>query len=292
MGAAGLDHGHQQSADQGAGNRGRIVAATATELVTDDATDNRADERGAARLTADGFRSGIATWHHHGRLGSGQGHSPLPRALHDRIDRPDTAGWTRLAGGDRFAADDVVRAREGARIDRVQGSCQARLGNSLHPEGEGDVRALSGSLCHVDLAEMEGHPHVEPVLLREDGTECGRNEGGKLCIKKPWPGMMRTMWGDHERYITTYFSMFKDMYFTGDGCRIDEDGDYWLMGRIDDVVNVSGHRLGTAEIESALVEHETVAEAAVVGYPHEIKGQGIFAYVFLNLDVEVKIPSE
>ena len=122
---------------------------------------------------------------------------------------------------------------------------------------------------------------VEPTLLREDGTECGRNEGGKLCIKKPWPGMMRTMWGDHDRFIDTYFTMYNDLYFTGDGCRIDDDGDYWLMGRIDDVVNVSGHRIGTAEVESALVSHAKVAEAAVAPMPHEIKGQGLYAYVTL-----------
>ena len=122
---------------------------------------------------------------------------------------------------------------------------------------------------------------VEPVLLREDGTECGVNEGGKLCIKKPWPAMMRTMWGDHDRFVDTYFTMYNDLYFTGDGCRIDEDGDYWLMGRIDDVVNVSGHRIGTAEVESALVSHDSVAEAAVAPMPHEIKGQGLYAYVTL-----------
>jgi acetyl-CoA synthetase len=122
---------------------------------------------------------------------------------------------------------------------------------------------------------------VEPVLLREDGTECDRNEGGKLCIRKPWPGMMRTMWGDHDRFIDTYFTMYNDLYFTGDGCRIDPDGDYWLMGRIDDVVNVSGHRIGTAEVESALVSHAEVAEAAVAPMPHEIKGQGLYAYVTL-----------
>ncbi len=122
---------------------------------------------------------------------------------------------------------------------------------------------------------------VEPVILRDDGTECGVNEGGKLCIKKPWPGMMRTMWGDHDRFIETYFTMYNDLYFTGDGCRIDEDGDYWLMGRIDDVVNVSGHRIGTAEVESALVSHDKVAEAAVAPMPHDIKGQGLYAYVTL-----------
>ena len=123
---------------------------------------------------------------------------------------------------------------------------------------------------------------VDPVVLKEDGSECGVNEGGKLCIRKPWPGMMRTMWGDHDRFIDTYFTMYNDYYFTGDGCRVDEDGDYWLMGRIDDVVNVSGHRIGTAEVESALVSHPKVAEAAVTPMPHEIKGQALYAFVTLN----------
>lgn len=127
---------------------------------------------------------------------------------------------------------------------------------------------------------------VDPVILRDDAAECDIDEGGKLCIRKPWPGIMRTMWGDHDRFIDTYFAMFNDMYFTGDGCRIDDDGDYWLMGRIDDVVNVSGHRIGTAEVESALVSHAKVAEAAVTPVPHEIKGQGLYAYVTLNEGVE------
>jgi acetyl-CoA synthetase len=127
---------------------------------------------------------------------------------------------------------------------------------------------------------------VEPVVLRDDGSECSINEGGKLCIKKPWPGMMRTMWGDHERFIQTYFSMFPDLYFTGDGCRLDQDGDYWLMGRVDDVVNVSGHRIGTAEVESALVSHAKVAEAAVAPMPHDIKGQALYAFVTLREGVE------
>jgi len=122
---------------------------------------------------------------------------------------------------------------------------------------------------------------VDPVVLRDDASDCDRNEGGKLCIRKPWPGMMRTMWGDHERFIDTYFTMFDNVYFAGDGCRIDDDGDYWLMGRIDDVVNVSGHRIGTAEVESALVSHEKVAEAAVTPVPHDIKGQGLYAFVTL-----------
>jgi len=123
---------------------------------------------------------------------------------------------------------------------------------------------------------------IEPVVLRDDGTECKPNEGGKLCIKKPWPGIMRTTWGDHERFVNTYFSTFKNMYFTGDGCRIDADGDYWLLGRVDDVVNVSGHRIGTAEVESALVSHAKVAEAAVAPMPHDIKGQALYAFVTLK----------
>jgi acetyl-CoA synthetase len=123
---------------------------------------------------------------------------------------------------------------------------------------------------------------VDPVVLRDDGTPCDANEGGKLCIRRPWPGMMRTMWGDHDRFIDTYFTMFPDLYFSGDGCRVDQDGDYWLMGRIDDVVNVSGHRIGTAEVESALVSHAKVAEAAVTPMPHEIKGQGLYAFVTLK----------
>ena len=122
---------------------------------------------------------------------------------------------------------------------------------------------------------------VEPVVLRDDEAKCDVNEGGKLCIRRPWPGMMRTMWGDHDRFIDTYFTMYDDIYFAGDGCRVDQDGDYWLMGRIDDVVNVSGHRIGTAEVESALVSHDKVAEAAVTPIPHEIKGQGLYAFVTL-----------
>ena len=127
---------------------------------------------------------------------------------------------------------------------------------------------------------------VDTTILRDDGSQCSVNEGGKLCIRKPWPGMMRTMWGDHDRFIDTYFTMYDDIYFAGDGCRIDNDGDYWLMGRIDDVVNVSGHRIGTAEVESALVSHTKVAEAAVTPVPHEIKGQGLYAYVTLVNGVE------
>jgi len=127
---------------------------------------------------------------------------------------------------------------------------------------------------------------VDAVVLRDDGSQCDVNEGGKLCIRKPWPGMMRTMWGDHDRFVDTYFTMYDNIYFAGDGCRIDEDGDYWLMGRIDDVVNVSGHRIGTAEVESALVSHAKVAEAAVTPMPHEIKGQTLYAFVTVIGGVE------
>ena len=127
---------------------------------------------------------------------------------------------------------------------------------------------------------------VDAVVLRDDGSECGPNEGGKLVIRKPWPGMMRTMWGDHDRFVETYFTMYNDIYFAGDGCRVDQDGDFWLMGRIDDVVNVSGHRIGTAEVESALVGNAKVAEAAVCPVPHEVKGQGLYAYVTLKDGIE------
>lgn len=127
---------------------------------------------------------------------------------------------------------------------------------------------------------------VEPVVVDDQGQELPRGESGKLCIKKPWPGIMRTTYGDHERFEQTYFSTFKGLYFSGDGCRVDADGDYWLLGRVDDVINISGHRLGTAEVESALVSHPAVAEAAVVGYPHDIKGQGIYAYVTLKVGNE------
>ena len=129
-------------------------------------------------------------------------------------------------------------------------------------------------------------PGVEPIILREDGSEAGVNEGGYLCIRRPWPGMMRTVWGDPQRFKEVYFTRFPGYYFTSDGARRDEDGYYWLMGRIDDVIKVSGHRLGTAEIESALVSHHKVAEAAVVSIPHEIKGEGIYAYVTLKSGVE------
>ena len=120
---------------------------------------------------------------------------------------------------------------------------------------------------------------IEPVIVDNDGKELEGAASGNLCIKRPWPSMMRGVYGDPERFFNTYFVQFKGYYFTGDGANRDEDGYYWITGRVDDVLNVSGHRLGSAEVESALVEHQSVAEAAVVGYPHDIKGQGIYAYV-------------
>ncbi len=122
---------------------------------------------------------------------------------------------------------------------------------------------------------------VEPQLVDPDGEVLEGAASGNLCLVRSWPGQMRSVYGDHERFVSTYFSTYKGKYFTGDGCRRDEDDYYWITGRVDDVLNISGHRLGTAEIESALVSHRCVAEAAVVGYPHDIKGQGIYCYVTL-----------
>jgi acetyl-CoA synthetase len=132
-------------------------------------------------------------------------------------------------------------------------------------------------------------PGVLPKILREDGSECEVEEGGSLVITKPWPGMLRGFWNDtdRKRFKETYFTIFPGQYFTGDGAKKDEDGYFWLMGRIDDVINVSGHRIGTAEVESALVSHPSVAEAAVIGIPHEVKGQGIYAFVTLKTGIKI-----
>src|SRR6185437_3120262 len=123
---------------------------------------------------------------------------------------------------------------------------------------------------------------VVPEIVDADGKVLEGETSGNLCLTRSWPGQMRTVYGDHARFEQTYFSTYKGKYFTGDGCRRDADGYYWITGRVDDVINVSGHRLGTAELESALVGNAKVAEAAVVGYPHDIKGQGIYAYVILK----------
>ena len=150
---------------------------------------------------------------------------------------------------------------------------------------------LPGAHATKPGAAMRPFFGVQPVVLEPTtGAEIHESPTeGVLCIKDSWPGQMRTVWGDHERFEKTYFSDYKGYYFAGDGCKRDEDGDYWITGRVDDVINVSGHRMGTAEVESALVAHAKVAEAAVVGYPHDIKGQGIYCYVTLMNGVE---PSE
>jgi acetyl-CoA synthetase len=127
---------------------------------------------------------------------------------------------------------------------------------------------------------------IQPVIVDGEGRVLEGEAEGNLCIDDSWPGQMRTVYGDHQRFVDTYFKTFPGKYFTGDGCRRDKDGYYWITGRVDDVINVAGHRLGTAEVESALVAHQKVAEAAVVGYPHDIKGQGIYAYVTLKAGIE------
>jgi acetyl-CoA synthetase len=146
------------------------------------------------------------------------------------------------------------------------------------------ITPLPGAMTLKPGSANRPFPGVVPRILKEDGSPAGPNEGGYLVIEKPWPGMIRGTYGDPENKLvkTVYFSRFAGKYLTGDGARTDPDGDYWLMGRIDDVINISGHRLGTAEVESALVSHEAVAEAAVVGFPHDIKGEGIYVYVTLK----------
>ena len=147
---------------------------------------------------------------------------------------------------------------------------------------------LPGAHAMKPGAAMKPFFGIEPVVLEPSSGALieGNDVEGVLCIKSSWPAQMRTVWGDHERFEKTYFSDYKGFYFSGDGCRRDADGDYWITGRVDDVINVSGHRMGTAEVESALVAHSAVAEAAVVGYPHQIKGQGIYCYVTLMHDQE------
>ena len=125
-------------------------------------------------------------------------------------------------------------------------------------------------------------PGIVPVLMDSEGQRMRGPGEGRLCLEFPWPGQARTVWGDHARYVATYFQHYPGMYFTGDGCRRDADGYHWITGRVDDVINVSGHRMGTAEFEAALVSVDSVAEAGVVGYPHPIKGQGVYAYIVLQ----------
>ncbi len=146
------------------------------------------------------------------------------------------------------------------------------------------ITPLPGAMTLKPGSASGPFPGIFPKVIKEDGSAAKANEGGYLIIEKPWPGMLRGTYGDpeNERIKEVYFSRFPGVYMTGDGARVDEDGDYWLLGRIDDVINISGHRLGTAEVESALVSHESVAESAVVGYPHEIKGEGIYVFVTLK----------
>lgn len=159
---------------------------------------------------------------------------------------------------------------------------QTETGGHLLTPLPGATATKPGSACKPFFG-------IQPAIVDKDGhPQEGKTEGA-LCMLDSWPGQMRSLYGDHERFIQTYFSAFKGKYFTGDGARRDEDGYYWITGRMDDVINVSGHRLGTAEIESAIDEHPDVAEAAVVGFPHDIKGQGIYAYVTL---CEGKEPSD
>lgn len=150
------------------------------------------------------------------------------------------------------------------------------------------ITPLPGAMSLKPGSASRPFPGVVPKVLKKDGSQAEINEGGYLVFSEPWPGMLRGTWGDkkNQRFKEIYFSRFPGNYFSGDGCRIDQDGDYWLLGRIDDVINVSGHRLSTAEIESAIVSHEAVVESAVVGYPHEIKGEGIFAFVTLKENIK------
>ncbi|MDO9127386.1 MAG: AMP-binding protein, partial [Parvibaculum sp.] len=144
------------------------------------------------------------------------------------------------------------------------------------------ISPLPGAIATKPGSATKPFFGVQPVIVDAEGNVQAGATTGNLCIDDSWPGQMRTVYGDHQRFVETYFIQYPGRYFTGDGCRRDEDGYYWITGRVDDVLNVSGHRMGTAEVESALVAHPKVAEAAVVGYPHDIKGQGIYAYVTLN----------
>jgi len=147
------------------------------------------------------------------------------------------------------------------------------------------ISPLPGAIPTKPGSATVPFPGIVPQIVNDKGKKCKPGESGYLLIAKPWPGIMRSVYGEPERFKHTYFSQFPGMYFTGDGAKKDKDGYYWLMGRVDDVINVSGHRMGTSEIESAFVSHNSVAEAAVVGYPHEVKGEGIYAFVVLNATV-------
>ena len=231
------------------------------------------------------------------------GNTPNPDVLcNSEIKFKAFLDHARALGADRIATghyavtqrhDGLTQLRRAQDAEKDQtyflhALTQAQLAPVDFPLGERrkpDVRKLARSLGLANHAKKDStRPFfgVQPCLLDDQGKEIdGNPAAGNLAIKHPWPAQMRTVYGDHQRFYDTYFATYPGYYFTGDGARRDEDGYYWITGRVDDVLNVSGHRLGTAEIESALVLHEAVAEAAVVGYPHELTGQGIYAYVTL-----------
>ena len=171
---------------------------------------------------------------------------------------------------------------------RVVGDCRCPIVDTWWQTETGGILIANfpGAMVMKPGSASRPMPGVEPLLVDAEGTELNGAASGNLCLRSSWPGQMRGVWGDDERFFATYFSTYPGLYFTGDGCRRDEDGYYWITGRVDDVINVSGHRVGTAEVESALVAHRHVAEAAVVGVAHDLKGQGIHAFVTLNSGVE------
>jgi acetyl-CoA synthetase len=148
------------------------------------------------------------------------------------------------------------------------------------------ISPIPGAVAMKPGSATKPLPGIHAQLVDAEGKVLEGPASGNLCLTASWPGQMRSVWGDHKRFFETYFTTYPGKYFTGDGCRRDEDGYYWITGRVDDVINVSGHRVGSAEVESSLVSHPKVAEAAVVAYPHEIKGQAIYAYVTLNAGEE------
>ncbi len=205
------------------------------------------------------------------------------RALMQAGDEPvkKTSRASRCACSARSASRSIRKPGSGITASSATSRCpivdtwwQTETGGILITPLPGATELKPGSATQPFFGVM-------PEIVDAEGKVLEGACTGNLCIADSWPGQMRTVYGDHERFVQTYFSTYPGKYFTGDGCRRDEDGYYWITGRVDDVINVSGHRMGTAEVESALVAHPKVSEAAVVGYPHDIKGQGIYAYVTL-----------
>ena len=215
-----------------------------------------------------------------------------------RADRDPRADARRRRPGAEDLAQVAAHPRQRRRADQSRGVAvvpprrrRASLPDRRYLVADRDRRHPDLARCRARRRRSPGSatlplPGVRPIIVDGDGHELHGPCEGNLCLADSWPGMMRTVFGDHERFVQTYFSTFKGLYFTGDGARRDADGYYWITGRVDDVINVSGHRMGTAEVESALVAHPKVAEAAVVGFPHDLKGQGIYAYVTLKLGEE------